>query len=135
MDAKLRKRHKIIWIVLAPVLMVLLIWVAKDLGFSQNSEIVKLETTSSTAMAKAENEKVSAVLLNNQERSILEIVVKSPLRSTSSVVFALTGTQERETLLGQLEGVGSYSFQVEEGVKGIIIKDPIKKQSILKLEF
>ena len=82
--------------VLTPVLMVLLIWATKDLDFSQNNKITKFEPTSSTAVVMAENEKVSAVLLKNTEGNILEIVVKSPLQSTSSVVFGFTDSGEKE---------------------------------------
>ncbi len=135
MDKTLRKRHKFIWIVLTPLLLVLLIWATKDLNFSQSHKTVNLDSTPSSVVAKAENEEIRAILLKNSEGNLLEIEVKSPLPATSSVVFALKGTSERESLLGQLEGVGTYRFQVEGDVRGILVQDVIKKQSVLKLEF
>lgn len=129
MDANLRKRHKYSWLLLAIILPILLILIIKDLNFNQ-PENISYETNGSSS-----NNMVDANLTKSDGAYILELNVKYPLKSASSVIYALDMKREKGTKLGQIKGVGSYTFPSEKEIQGIIIQDVLKNQEILKLEF
>lgn len=129
MDANLRKRHKYSWLLLAIMLPILLILIIKDLDFNQ-PENISYEPNGSSS-----NNMVDANLAKSDGAYILELNVKSPLKSASSVIYALDMKGEKGTKLGQINGVGSYTFPSEKEIQGIIIQDVLKNQEILKLKF
>ncbi len=129
MDAYLRKRHKYSWLLLAIILPILLILIIKDLDFNQ-PENISYEPNGSSS-----NDMVAASLIKSKGTYILELNIKSPLRSATSVVYALDMKGEKGTKLGQINGAGSYTFPSEKEIQGIIIQDILKNQEILKLEF
>ncbi|UII80661.1 hypothetical protein [Flagellimonas sp. CMM7] len=129
MDADLRKRHKYSWLSVAIVLPILLVFIIKDLDFNQH-ENVSQETNASSS-----SDIVDTNLTRSKGAYILELNVKSPLKSASSVVYALNMKGEKDSKLGLINGVGSYSFPSKKEIKGIVIQDVLKNQEILKLEF
>lgn len=135
MDARLRKRHKFIWIFLAPIITVLAVLASKDLSFSSEETMLISKNETGKVLKQMENEEIRMILIENLGKNLLQVQIKSPMKATSSILFGLTENSEKESVLGQLEGVGTYSFQVKEIIEGILIKDAIKNQQILKLEF
>nr|WP_299343219.1 hypothetical protein [Allomuricauda sp.] len=135
MDAALRKRHKYMWLVIAPVMVVLIVLASKDLSFSSNTGMLEQKSGPGKILKTVENGKIQVFLMEDSEKYLLQVTLKSPIRATSSVLVGLTDDSKKELVLGQLEGVGTYSFQVSESIEGILLKDPIKNQQILKLEF
>lgn len=131
MDAGLRKRHKYIWLFLAIVIPILLILVIKDLDFSQTTDANHTTEALSNPINQVKHNLMDAVVIEKDGAGVLELNVKQPLKSASSIIFSLNDNQE----IGQIEGVGTYSFALKTEIGGIIIKDVIKNQEILKLEF
>ncbi|PWL37785.1 hypothetical protein DKG77_13505 [Flagellimonas aquimarina] len=129
MDANLRKRHKYNWLLLAIIMPILLVLIIKDLDFDPHENGAQ-ESTSS-----ASNDMVNIDLIQTANAYIVELNVKSPLKSAASIVYALDKKGVKGTKLGQINGVGSYTFPSEKEINGILIQDVIKNQEILKLEF
>lgn len=129
MDADLRKRHKYSWLLLAILLPILLVFIIKDLDFNQ------FENISQETNASSSNDMVDANLSKSKGTYVLELNVKSPLKSASSIVYALNMKGQKDSKLGLINGVGSYTFPSKKEIKGIIIQDVLKNQEILKLEF
>ncbi len=113
-----RKAHKYVWLVLALVLAVLLILTIKDLDFTTNFGIV-------------ENEQLRAQL--NDDTIIIQL--SKPFQNPSMVVYELDSGNERGKVLGQLHGIGSYTFKASPKVMGIVVVDEIKKKELYKIQF
>ncbi|WP_435624885.1 hypothetical protein [Flagellimonas sp.] len=135
MDYRLRKRHKWIWMVLTPVLAILLFLSARNLDFFPASETIPIGKAEGNIVKETENDEIKAILSNTSRQYLLNIWVKTPLKSTSSVVYEINVNGEKGRVLGQLEGEGSYVFPSRSMIKGFVVMDEIKNQQILKLEF
>ncbi|WP_190811360.1 hypothetical protein [Flagellimonas sp. S3867] len=131
MDAGLRKRHKYIWLLLTLVLSTLLIMVIKSLNFNPRVESSYASEEVADPIKEAKHDVMDVTVVKTVDAHVLELNVKQPIKSASSVIFTLDENQK----IGQLEGIGTYTFQLENEISGIIIKDVIKNQEILKLEF
>lgn len=129
MDANLRKRHKYNWLLLAIIMPILLVLIIKDLDFDP------LENRDQETTSSASNDMVNIDLVQTANSYIVELNVKSPLKSAASIVYALDKKGAKGVKLGQINGVGSYAFPSEKEINGIVIQDVIKNQEILKLEF
>ena len=135
MDYRLRKRHKWMWMIISPVLAILLFLSAKNLDFFPASETFPMGKVEGNLVNETENDEIKAILSNTSEQYLLNIWVKTPLKSTSSVVYEINSKGEKGAVLGQLEGEGSYVFPSKSMIKGFVVIDEIKNQQILKLEF
>ena len=113
-----RKAHKYIWLVLTMVVTMFLFFIISNLSFSSVHE-------------HAQEEQV----VLQKEGNKVRILLNSPFRSSSSVVYGLTSEGNPGKPLGQLNGVGEYTFESEQNIKGIVIKDEIKGLEIYKSEF
>ncbi|WP_422859167.1 hypothetical protein ACOKFD_17955 [Flagellimonas sp. S174] len=135
MDYRLRTRHKWMWMILTPTLAILLFLSGKNLDFFSSSENLYMAEVKGNVVEEIENAEIKVVLSNTSEQYLLNIWLKSPLRATSSVVYEINGKGEKGAVLGQLQGIGNYSFPSTGIIKGFIVMDEIKNQQILKLEF
>jgi len=135
MDASLRKRHKYIWRSLAVMLPILLITIIKDLDFNP----IKGSGHAPGAILKPikweKHDLVDAAITEKAGARVLELKVKQPIKSASSIVFVWSKNGGRNQEIGQIGGVGTYAFPLESEIGGIIIKDIIKNQEILKVSF
>lgn len=133
MDYKQRKVHKYIWLILALGLPFLLFFSVKNLDFSSTTKKEKTEDliNSSPLLKTAENEWVKASI--NSEG--LEMLLKKPIKSASSIVYELTEKGKKGKTLGQVSTAGIYSFQCRNSILGIVIFDKLKESEITKLKF
>lgn len=133
MDFKQRNAHKYIWLSLALGLPFLIFFSIENLDFSADFERDKLEANaeSSTVRKSAENEWIQASL--NSEG--LELLLKKPIKSASSLVYELTEKGEKGNRLGQVSTAGVYSFPCSNSILGIVIFDKLKDTEISKLKF
>ena len=120
MTSGLRKAHKFSWILIAVVGVVFLFFTIQQLNF-QTEEFSKVN----------ENEQVKILMKNNQ----VEVIIKSSLKTSSSVVYALKENGEKGEALGQVGTVGIYRFNTTNPIKGIVIIDQIKDVELTKLDF
>lgn len=134
MDAQLRKRHKYIWLVLAVVLPVLLVFVIKDLDFSSQKAITE-QLARGSILKEIKTDAIHATLRKQDSGYLLEVNLKQPLQSASNLLQGVVGTSKDVFVIGQLEGVGLYRFDLDRDIDGIMIYDAFKEQEIQKLEF
>lgn len=134
MDAQLRKRHKYIWLVLAVVLPVLLVFVIKDLDFSSQKAITE-QLADGSILKEIKTDNIHAVIRKQDSGYILEVNLKTPLQSASNLLQGVGDTSKDVFVIGQLEGIGLYRFDLDRDIDGIIIYDALKEQEIQKLEF
>ena len=78
-----------------------------------------------------ENELIKATVYENY----LEIILKSTLKSASSVVYEVDVDGKKTNILGQLTTAGLYKFNINKTPKGILVYDELKKASITKFSF
>lgn len=108
MDFKQRKTHKFIWLILALGLPFFLFFSVKSLDFSttEKKEKTGAFSNSSTTLKTTENEWVKA----SENSGGLEMLLKKPIKSASSIVYELTEDGEKGKTLGQVSTPGIYSF-------------------------
>ena len=135
MDYRLRRRHKWMWLILTPILAILLFLSAKNLDFFPSIDTLQTDNVEGNVVKEIENAEIKAILSNTSEQYLLNIWVKNPLKSTSSVVYAINPNGEKGEVLGQLEDKGNYVFSSQANIDGFLVMDEIKNQQILKLEF
>ncbi|MFS4456319.1 hypothetical protein [Maribacter sp. 2304DJ31-5] len=136
MTAGQRKAHKFIWLCIVTVIPVILFLAVKDLNFTASNENLLLDRASNGASVSKQikNNMINVDLMINGNGKVINILLKKPLRSTSSLVYVLENGKRGE-LLGQLSGVGKYSFETMVDLEGILVYDAIKEVEISKLFF
>ncbi len=120
MIAKQRKAHKLVWLLMAVVAPILLFFAIKDLDFAAN-----IKATETTEQFKVDLAK---------DRTVL-ITLSKPLPSSSSVLYEIDAAGKLGKVMGQLQGKGTYKFQVSEAASGIAIVDKIKNENIYTTTF
>ncbi len=120
MTSGLRKVHKFSWILITFVGVVFLFFTIQQLNF-QTKESSKIN----------ENEQIKILMKSNQ----VEVIIKSSLKTSSSVVYTLKENGERGEALGQVGTVGIYRFNTTNPIQGIVIVDQIKDVELTKLNF
>ena len=118
MIARQRKTHKIIWLFLTLAMGVFLVYTLLNLDFSSPTKAVPKE----------------AVMVVQKGNQVI-VTINEPLKSASSVIYELTATGKTGSVLGQINGIGSYAFTVNGSTKGVIILDRIKNQELFKTTF
>jgi hypothetical protein len=128
-----RKVHKFAWILMAITIPILIFFSIKNLDFSETKESKTLvkQMSKKDALKIAENEQIGASLFENS----IEIIVKSTLKTSSTVVYTMKESGEKGIALGQVSTVGIYTFSITNSIKGIVIFDEIKQTEITKLRF
>lgn len=115
-----RKAHKFIWLGIVVIIPILLFFAIRDLEFS-----------SPFAKNQLPQEELSVSL----DRPLVKVHLHRPLKSPSVLVYELDSKGKRGAVLGQLQGVGTYTFSTAPKSKGILIFDEIKKEEHYKIEF
>lgn len=128
-----RKIHKFTWLLIAIAIPILIFFSIKNLNFSEIKEDINVvnQVSKRNALKVAENEIVKASLFDNS----IEIILKTPLKRASIVVYAINEKGLKGTVLGQISTVGIYVFKTKGKTKGIVIFDKIKEVEITKLYF
>lgn len=136
MTSDLRKAHKIIWIILIiaiPVLIVFSIKSIKEPLFTDSDlKIVSKDNVQNTIL---DNDSFHiSVQGKNTPLNMLNIVVKKPLKSASSIVYGTSSNSEKEIYLGIIDKKGIYTFDIDKSIKELRIYDDIKKIDISNLK-
>ena len=137
MTSGLRKAHKYIWLLIAIGIPILIVFSIKDLDIfsTKNLSLSEIEATKSNIIKVAENDLIKVSLIKKDSTNSIEVILKSTLKSPSSLVYELLKNNEKGVLIGQLTTVGIYYFDAKESLKGIVIYDTLKEKLISKLEF
>lgn len=64
----------------------------------------------------------------------LQIILKKPLKSASSLVYGVLPSEKKDTYLGVLDKKGVYMFEIDKQIRSIRIYDEIKKSDIVNIE-
>ena len=137
MTSGLRKAHKYIWLILIIAVPVLIFFSIKNLNvFSSESDtVLKIETPKINVLKVSENDLIKASLIINDSINFMEVILKTPLKNPSALVYTLTDNNSKGEFIGQLTTVGIYNFELKEAAKGVIIYDALKELLITKLDF
>lgn len=128
MTTPLRKTHKVLWILLAiimPILIVFSIGSIKNVLLTDNDVIVN-STSGETLL---ENQQFTVSVHKTNRIQTLHIVLKTPLKNASSLVYSTP----KDVLIGTLTKKGIYAFELPLGSNGIRIYDEIKETDILNI--
>lgn len=137
MTSGLRQAHKIIWIVLIIVVPIVIVFATKDLAlFSSEAKVSpQFEALKDKVLIVAENEVLKASVIEKDSMNYLELILKSPLKNSSALVYTASATGDKIEAIGQLSTVGIYNFKMQEKPKGILLYDALKEVEITKISF
>jgi len=130
MTSGLRKAHTYIWLLLIIVVPVIMMLSIKDLNLfaSENNTTSQLSGSKKTSLKSFENDILKMAVYDNH----IEIILKSTLKNSSSVVYEMDEKGNKSAVIGQLTTAGIYNFNSNNLPKGIIIYDDIKQVEITK---
>jgi len=133
MTSGLRKVHKYIWLLLLIIVPVIMFFSIKDLDIfsSENNATSQLKGSKKVNLKTFENDIVIASVFENH----IEIILKSTLKNSSSIVYEMGEKGNKSDVLGQLTTAGIYNFDINNLPKGIIIYDELKQVEITKFSF
>ncbi|MBG6130069.1 phage terminase large subunit-like protein [Aquimarina sp. EL_43] len=135
MTSGLRKTHKIIWIVLIiimPVLIVLSIKSIKEPLLTDDD--LSLTPILSGQRIVLDDDSFFIGVKEQNSLNALQIILKKPLKSASSLVYGVLPSEKKDTYLGVLDKKGVYMFEIDKQIRSIRIYDEIKKSDIVNIE-
>ncbi len=130
MTSELRKAHKYIWLLLIIIVPVIMFFSIKDLDlFSSGTNTAsQLSGSKKVTLKSFENDIVKIAVFEGH----IEIILKTTLKNSSSVVYEMNEKGNKSNVIGQLTTAGIYNFNINNLPKGIIIYDEIKLVEITK---
>ena len=133
MPSGLRKAHKFIWLLLIIIIPMIMFFSIKDLNiFSiEGNTTSQIKSSKKSKLYSFENDIIKGAIFESE----IEIILKSTLKNSSSIVYGMDEKGNRLDAIGQLTTVGIYNFNINSLPKGIIIFDDIKQVEITKLNF
>ena len=133
MTSRLRKAHKYSWLLLIIIVPVMMFFSIKDLDIfsSDNNSTSQLNGSNKMSLKVSENELVKFVVFESH----VEIILKTTLKNSSSIVYEMDEKGNKSSVIGQLTTAGIYEFDINKLPKGIIIYDTLKDVEITKLSF
>ncbi len=133
MTSGLRKEHKYIWLLLIIIVPVIMIFSIKDLDvFSlEDNSVSQIESSKKVSVKSFENDIIKIAVFENH----VEIILKSTLKNSSSIVYEMDEKGNKSNVIGQLTTAGIYNFNINSLPKGIIIYDDLKQVEITKFSF
>jgi len=102
-----------------------------DIFSSENNATSQLKGSKKVNLKTFENDIVIASVFENH----IEIILKSTLKNSSSIVYEMGEKGNKSDVLGQLTTAGIYNFDINNLPKGIIIYDELKQVEITKFSF
>jgi len=133
MNYGLRKAHKYIWLILVIIIPIVILFSIMDLGVfsSENDGVSQIDSSKMINIGYVENDLISASFSENK----IKIILKTTLKNSSSVVYAIDAKGNKSDIIGQLTTAGIYTFNSISKPKGIIISVDLKNVQITKLMF
>lgn len=130
MTSGLRKAHTYIWLVLIIIVPVIMFFSIKDLNVfsSENNTVSQHTDLKKDSLKSFENDIVKMAVFESH----VEIILKTTLKSSSSIVYDVDEKGNKSNVIGQLTTAGVYKFNINNLPKGIIIYDDLKQVEITK---
>ena len=131
MTSGLRKVHKFMWLFLGALGIVLIVASIKSVkqSFPLDNDLSAIEPVEGFHTIQ-DNADWLIHIKEATPKNTLEIIVKRPLKSASTGVYAATSDQERGSFLGSMDKKGLYTFEVDKTVTNIQLFDAIKNTTI-----
>ncbi len=133
MTSGLRKAHKYIWLLLIVIVPAIMFFSIKDIAIleSSNKKEKDYSFTESSLKKDFENHLIKVAFYENN----IEIILKTTLKNSSSIVYAVDAKGNKQYIIGQLTSAGIYNFKSNNIPKNIVIFDGIKDVLITKTDF
>jgi hypothetical protein len=125
MNRAQRKAHGRIWGILFLVIPLFLFWAL--------TPVIPADSLTPPVLSEVE-EGQQKIPVQVHYDSLLHIQVHRPLASAATGVLVLSDQEEEEQLIGQLEGTGSYSFDLDQKPQRVRLVDLIKENELYTLE-
>ncbi|MDH7447762.1 hypothetical protein [Aquimarina sp. 2201CG14-23] len=134
MTSGLRKTHKIIWLLLIIVIPILLVLSVNSIKESLliDGDVTVSETSGQRTVLDDESFLIGIKELETS--NTLQLILKKPLKSASSLVYGVTPSNTDGKYLGTLDKKGVYTFKIDKSIKSIRVYDEIKKNNIVNIE-
>lgn len=130
-----RRTHRTTWLLIAVSIPVLIFIALNGRSFVDMNDFITSDLMEKGTSLVIEREGFSTAIVTENKRSQLLINLNQPLKHPSALVYTIDDNGNMDELLGQLQGVGTYSFDLPEAFSGILIYDKIKDVEIEKMVF
>lgn len=144
MNVKLRKRHRYIWMVLGIALPLLCLEAIENIPRNVIADIPRHSCTLGIGICGIDDKSAQASITSsaNFDQSTISVSVNGPLKSAFTLVY-LSSAQEINAdavLLGSIEGMGDYDFQISSlNAQGImpylVIVDQLNDNTLYHQQF
>lgn len=118
MNVKLRKRHRYMWMVLGIALPLLCLEAIENIPKDVIADIPRHSCTLVGGVCGiSESDTEGSIIVNpNIQNSVISLSVNGPLKSAFTLVYLSSDQQvnEEAQLIGSIEGMGTYDFEVSE---------------------
>lgn len=133
MTSGLRKVHKFIWLLLIIIVPIIMLLSVKDLNVfsSKNNTSSAVEGSKKLNLNSFENDIVKTSVFESH----VEIILKSTLKNSSSIVYEIDKKGNKSSVIGQITTAGIYNFKINNRPNGFIIYDDLKQIEITKFSF
>ncbi|WP_196891157.1 hypothetical protein [Aureivirga marina] len=142
MNAGLRKRHLIFWILILIILPIIMIRAKINVPKQPIENKTYLEVNKQKPVLIKEINDMNDGLKfnfrgdNDKQISQLEVILVKPLKDASSTLFELNYNDEKGTYIGELSQTGVYRFPIKnQRLYGVLIFDEIKNDVVIKKVF
>ena len=132
MNSFQRKVHRSSWILLAIGIPVFMFFAVKHINYQDSERLMIFNSPSEKVVLKTtENKLIRANLYDNH----LEIILLSPLKNASTIVYSTDKQGKQLKVIGQLTSSGTYTYTISDEINVIELYDAIKQTEITKLLF
>ena len=116
MTSGLRKAHQYIWLLLLIIVPLIMVFSIKDLDVFSSERNTTSQTNGSKkeSLKTSENELIKASVFESH----MEIILKSTLKTSSSVVYEMDTKGNKSIIIGQLTSAGIYNFNINNLPQG-----------------
>lgn len=129
-----QKIHKYTWLVLGLALPLIVVLSLRGLSFSENKAQFILPAAFEDKINVVEKDWITATVTEHNDKRILLLYLQKPLRHPTILVYTLKNDDQKDRLLGQIQGTGEYRFTLTQAAEGIVLFDGLKGNVIDKID-
>ncbi len=134
MNRSQRHIHRWVWLSIIIILPLAIYFSLKDVSFNQYGHGDTVSIATNDQKLVYEEAGLTATVLESAEGNKLQLILGEPLKNASVLVYIPGSNGQKDRLLGQLKGVGTYVYNLNTRPEEIILYDAIKETEIKRLE-
>ena len=134
MNRSQRHIHRWVWLSIIIILPLAIYFSLKDVSFNQYGHGDTASIATNDQKLVYEEAGLTATVLESAEGNKLQLILGEPLKNASVLVYIPGSNGQKDRLLGQLKGVGTYVYNLNTRPEEIILYDAIKETEIKRLE-